>query len=134
MVSISQALSGSQAQLSQHQIQQNQPMVFTTTASVIDQPDSNQQQQFHSTKFWIFWVFWIVFIACKDSKYSSFFLPCKNIVAIFYWYLKWKDEFTIFACYGFMCQTSKLFVTIQCILAIKYRMSIGKIKFWITRW
>ena len=51
VVSISQALSGSQAQLSQHQIQQNQPMVFTTTASVIDQPDSNQQQQFHSTKF-----------------------------------------------------------------------------------
>jgi len=48
VVSISQALSGSQAQLP-HQ-QQHQPMVFTTTASVIDEPDNNMQL-FHSTKF-----------------------------------------------------------------------------------
>ena len=50
VVSISQALSGSQAQLP-HQQQQHQPMVFTTTASVIDEPDNNMQL-FHSTKFW----------------------------------------------------------------------------------
>merc|ERR550532_1704440 len=49
VVSISQALSGSQAQLP-HQQQQHQPMVFTTTASVIDEPDNNMQL-FHSTKF-----------------------------------------------------------------------------------
>ena len=50
VVSISQALSGSQAQLPPHQQQQHPPMVFTTTASVIDEPDNNPQL-FHSTKF-----------------------------------------------------------------------------------
>ena len=55
MVSISQALSESQAQIPQAQ-QLLQPMVFTTTASVVDTEQAttaseNNPQLFHSTKF-----------------------------------------------------------------------------------
>ena len=50
MVSISQALSESQAQIPQQQ-QPLQPMVFTTTASVVDPEPADNPQLFHSTKF-----------------------------------------------------------------------------------
>jgi len=49
VVSISQALSESTTQIPQQQ-QPLQPMVFTTTASVVDEPADNPQL-FHSTKF-----------------------------------------------------------------------------------
>ena len=52
VVSISQALSNeSQAQQIPHQQQPLQPMVFTTTASVVDPIPGDNPQLFHSTKF-----------------------------------------------------------------------------------